>query len=609
MDESNEAPINQIGPSGLESVSVLSYPSPASNFRTPEQQQQQNCTTTTTATTETSTQRNNLQTDDVVGPQAVLDHTNIHSTAATFREKSPSAFRSNLPLTPEINRSVRLSEQQYEQLQDEGYDSDGLPPPYDANDGVEADPDDELPLGTLPDVNIAMEGREIAEDDVFVDIFDSNLSKMSTIELKTELKKRGIRGLSNKSKSVLLDMLKVSIQNSDPVLVEQHKNDDMNTNNNSNSNNNNQPAAINNNTINIINKNRRKKSNDLAGLATSAYWQLLVPEEIPVKEPSNVADFRAPTIPEGDHAIVPIKYNFSDRFDRPVFVGKKEVPKFTRQQKLRYSTGVKTEKALLFEETLAEEGGPKMSWIRSNNLSMDSTPADWFHAFLPSRRSAAEEKKFHSNMWCKFTNQKANIANAGVDCYPDFKPFTPREIEKHLAVYFVNGLNPSPQVEMKFRQQAHDPIQGNDFIWKQMGPGAKARHRHFKAFFCIQDPMKPVPTRKENPLHKVNSFLRWIQQVSQAAWKLGRDIAGDEQTIGFQGNHADKRRITYKAEGDGFQCDAICDRGFTYNFYFRNMPPPLIYIQKGWSPLHARMLSLFDCLDEKYHRVWMDNLY
>ena len=35
------------------------------------------------------------------------------------------------------------------------------------------------------------------------------------------------------------------------------------------------------------------------------------------------------------------------------------------------------------------------------------------------------------------------------------------------------------------------------------------------------------------------------------AWQLGRDISGDEQTIGFQGRHADKLRITYKAEGMG----------------------------------------------------------
>ena len=35
--------------------------------------------------------------------------------------------------------------------------------------------------------------------------------------------------------------------------------------------------------------------------------------------------------------------------------------------------------------------------------------------------------------------------------------------------------------------------------------------------------------------------------------RLGRDISGDEPTIGFQGRHADMLRITYKAEGDGFQ--------------------------------------------------------
>ena len=212
-------------------------------------------------------------------------------------------------------------------------------------------------------------------------------------------------------------------------------------------------------------------------------------------------------------------------------------------------------------------------------------------------------------MWCKYTNQKAFFANAGTElCYPDFVSFTPREIERHLGVYFINGLNPSPQVKMKFRSQEQDPINENDLVWKCMGPNAKGRHRHFKAFFSIQDPMKPVPSRKENPLHKVSYFLRWIQQISQAAWTLGCDIAGDEQTIGFQGNHMDKRRITYKAEGDGFQCDALCDSGYTFNFFFRNMPPPTQYIQQGWSPLHARMLSLFDCLESKYHRVWMDNL-
>ena len=39
--------------------------------------------------------------------------------------------------------------------------------------------------------------------------------------------------------------------------------------------------------------------------------------------------------------------------------------------------------------------------------------------------------------------------------------------------------------------------------------------------------------------------------VSKEAVCLGRDLSCDEQTIGFQGNHKDKQRITYKKEGDG----------------------------------------------------------
>ena len=52
------------------------------------------------------------------------------------------------------------------------------------------------------------------------------------------------------------------------------------------------------------------------------------------------------------------------------------------------------------------------------------------------------------------------------------------------------------------------------------------------------------------------------------AWRLGHDISGDEQTIGFQGHHSDKLHITYKAEGDGFQCDALCKSGFMWMFHF-----------------------------------------
>jgi Transposase IS4 len=178
-----------------------------------------------------------------------------------------------------------------------------------------------------------------------------------------------------------------------------------------------------------------------------------------------------------------------------------------------------------------------------------------------------------------------------------------------IGLYILNGLNPSPDLNMKFKSQVEDPIQGNDFVTNNFKPNAVKKHKWFRAFFCVQNPKQPVPDRKVNPLHKVSSFLKWMQQVFLSAWVPAKDLAGNEQTIGFQGQHADKLRITYKAEGDGFQCDALCDSGYTIGFYFHNMPPPGGYVRMGWSPLHARMLSLFDLLKEEYHCVWMDNLY
>ena len=145
----------------------------------------------------------------------------------------------------------------------------------------------------------------------------------------------------------------------------------------------------------------------------------------------------------------------------------------------------------------------------------------------------------------------------------------------------LQGLNPSPQVEMKFFNQRSDPVQGSDLCHRIFGDNANKRHKQFKAFFCLQDPAKQAPTRKDRPTYKVDSFLKHLQKVSMSAWRLGRDISGDKQTIGFQGRHSNKSRITYKAEGDSFQCDALADTGFTWTFYFRNQPAPEKWTKLG----------------------------
>ena len=173
------------------------------------------------------------------------------------------------------------------------------------------------------------------------------------------------------------------------------------------------------------------------------------------------------------------------------------------------------------------------------------------------------------------------LANAGQkgETYPDFKPSTLTELRKHIGVYFVHGLSPSPSVSHKFQSQADNPINGNDSVKSSLGPNTTRRHKHFKHFLVVQDPLKPNPSREQYPNWKVEPFLIWMKKVSIQAWKCGRIISVDEQTIGFQGRHGAKLRITYKREGDGFQCDALRDGGYTYTFYFRHQPAPEKYLK------------------------------
>jgi hypothetical protein len=52
--------------------------------------------------------------------------------------------------------------------------------------------------------------------------------------------------------------------------------------------------------------------------------------------------------------------------------------------------------------------------------------------------------------------------NAGSSIYSgEFKPFTPQELRRFIALYILQGLSPSPQVKMKFAPQAMDKINGS----------------------------------------------------------------------------------------------------------------------------------------------------
>jgi hypothetical protein len=93
--------------------------------------------------------------------------------------------------------------------------------------------------------------------------------------------------------------------------------------------------------------------------------------------------------------------------------------------------------------------------------------------------------------------------------YNDFEPFTLDEFQRHIGLYLVQALSPSPQVEMKFHSQLSDPVNGNDFVYNSFGGVAwksERQHKHFKCFFSSQNPTLTVPSRESNPNWKVSYF-------------------------------------------------------------------------------------------------------
>ena len=474
----------------------------------------------------------------------------------------------SIPVTSEIPYSKNNNG-----THDDGYDSDGLVGPFfDAvlnqndDDDEMYDEEEQTPFEDVSDEGVQPEHTELAPE-----ANSPNFQLMTVAQLKDELRKRNLPVNGRKEK--LLERLCA-------------------------------PRAATHPSANSYGRAQRQEV--INGFSPYAKWVELKHNQERVVEPNQQhPNLVGPTVPTGQ-AEAP-KYNFNEEFDRPPFVAKSTVAKVNNKGKPVFDRQGK----LVYEQVIREDGCANLEWLKQNKLTPDSAPADWINALLPLKKKLGDSPFTVSiEEWTTYTNLRAILTNAGSTVYVgQYEPFTPQEIRRFLALYILHGLSPSPQIKMKFVGQAIDPINGSDLCFRVFGRNAAKRHKEFKAFFTIQDPQKIVPARTTHPNFKIDPFLRWIQVVSMAAFDLGRLISIDEQTIGFKGHHADKLRISYKKEGDGFQCDAICCDGYTYSFFMRNMPAPKTYLDKGLSPLHARCLFLLDQLKEKHHVCGVDNLY
>ena len=155
---------------------------------------------------------------------------------------------------------------------------------------------------------------------------------------------------------------------------------------------------------------------------------------------------------------------------------------------------------------------------------------------------------------------------------------------------------------------------------KQMESGERSIRgircwKHFRWFMFMLDFREDVKKEtKKNPLWKVQHLLDKLNENASKMWIPGKWLSIDEQTLGFQGRCGLKLRISYKKEGDGFQCDAVCNDGYTFSFYFRHgdAPPlPNEFKEKlpDLLPTAVRVVWLALQLPNKWLRIYMDNLF
>ena len=90
---------------------------------------------------------------------------------------------------------------------------------------------------------------------------------------------------------------------------------------------------------------------------------------------------------------------------------------------------------------------------------------------------------------------------------------------------------------------------------------------------------------------------------------LGLEFSVDDTNMGFKVIQKDKKQITYKAEGDGFQEDALCREGLTHQVCMRNDTATSKDLSKGMSPINSRVMSLFDSVKYYHHQCAMENIY
>ena len=83
---------------------------------------------------------------------------------------------------------------------------------------------------------------------------------------------------------------------------------------------------------------------------------------------------------------------------------------------------------------------------------------------------------YYTTSWL---NVKAIIADAGKrgGKYAGFTDFAKCELVSHLYLYLLHAISTSPRLDMKFKSEAEDPVNGSTLCNEVFGKSGVIRHK------------------------------------------------------------------------------------------------------------------------------------
>ena len=297
-----------------------------------------------------------------------------------------SAIGIGQPKTPPSRVLIMPSEE----LMEDGYDSDHQRGPF-IQDGVadeayhnmdEVAPEAPIEAIPVPDEEGGEEVPVAVEADQVLDA--ATINGMKVVELREELKKRGIKVTGKKAElqTRLLEGVLAGVE--------------------------------------ILAARPVEESDNSAGDAfhPGAYWKLLEPSGPAVNESEMTIDgvrFREPTMPAEEHELNrddrPKKRNYSEIFDRAPFTRSALLP-------VRNSNGTLKRKntgEYVYAMQVTTVTVPDLEYLFAIGIDFESEPPDWFNIYFPKDRvKGTHPKAVTMDEFTAWANIKAMIANAGI---------------------------------------------------------------------------------------------------------------------------------------------------------------------------------------------------